>query len=171
MEKLDQNEVRRIVIHALVIVVLAAIIGLIYNALSTSGFPLFSRTPSVSPMEQAAAMGIGTITLKEAKALFDQGEALFIDARPEAAYVERHIVGALSLPYDAFEERYPEVAVQLPVDLQLITYCDGVACEESAELALLLAQLGHINVVIFLGGWPEWKNAGYPVTSHAGGRP
>lgn len=167
MWKLDPKEV----IHALLIVVLAAAVGLIHNALSADGLPLFSRTPRVAPIEQAAAMEIRTTTLTEAKALFDRGEAIFIDARPAEAYAEGHIVGAVSLPYDTFEECYPEVADQLPVDLLLITYCDGTTCAKSAELALLLNQIGYSHLSVFFGGWTEWKNAGYPVFPPTEGKP
>ena len=167
----NRNEVKGVVVHALLILVLAAGIGLIYNALSVEGLPLFSRAPGVSPMEQAAAMGIGTISLKEAKAFFDRGAAAFIDIRPEAAYAEGHIAGAVSLPYNTFKERYPKLADQLPVDLQLITYCDGRDLRRRRRPAISLFQLGHTNVVIFFGGWPEWENAGYPVSSHTGGEP
>ena len=44
-----------------------------------------------------------------------------------------------------------------------ITYCNGEDCSLSLDLAdYLYNEKLFDNMLIFEGGWPEWKDAGYP---------
>jgi len=54
----------------------------------------------------------------EAKTRFDRAEAAFVDVRPQEAYAQSHIPGALSLPLGKMPHRYRE----LPRDRLLILY-------------------------------------------------
>src|SRR4051812_45787551 len=59
------------------------------------------------------------ITLDEAKAAFDSGNALFVDARGDMAFNQEHIKGAISIPNGGGEDRYS----QLPKGKKIIVYC------------------------------------------------
>ncbi|MBI5840627.1 MAG: rhodanese-like domain-containing protein [Chloroflexi bacterium] len=59
------------------------------------------------------------VSLEEAKAAFDSGAAIFVDARSAASYAESHIPGALSIPVAELESRLNE----LDPDQWIITYC------------------------------------------------
>src|SRR6266508_444933 len=59
------------------------------------------------------------VELEKAKAAFDSGDAIFVDARNAAAYAKRHIPGALSIPVAELESRMDE----LNKKQWIITYC------------------------------------------------
>ncbi|CAN5239823.1 hypothetical protein BH20ACI1_BH20ACI1_02390 [soil metagenome] len=59
------------------------------------------------------------ISLEDAKKDFDNGKAIFVDTRAEAAFNVEHIKGAINIPAEAFKTRYTEV----PKDKKIIAYC------------------------------------------------
>jgi hypothetical protein len=59
------------------------------------------------------------VSLADAKAAFDLGNAIFVDVRGEPYYSQGHIPGALSIDGDELEERLNE----LEPDAWIITYC------------------------------------------------
>ena len=61
------------------------------------------------------------VTVEEAKAAFDSGEAIIVDVRSQAAYEASHVDGALSIPLNEFETNIG--GIDLPKDRQIITYC------------------------------------------------
>jgi hypothetical protein len=62
---------------------------------------------------------IERVALTEAKAAYDQREAVFVDVRGEQYYQQNHITGALSLP----EEQLPDRLGELDTQAWIITYC------------------------------------------------
>lgn len=101
------------------------------------------------------------ITAEQAYKLYNAG-VVFLDARIEADYNFGHIKGAVSLPYNRIDEYISRIS-NLPKNSTLITYCDGVGCDASIELAKKLVELGYTNVKIFYSGWNDWKDNNYPV--------
>jgi 3-mercaptopyruvate sulfurtransferase SseA len=59
------------------------------------------------------------ITLEEAKKLFDAGKAFIVDARPEEAYKQEHIKGAVNITSSTLDARLKD----LPKDKTIIVYC------------------------------------------------
>lgn len=59
------------------------------------------------------------VELADAKKLFDDGEAFFIDTRSASSYATEHIKGAVNIPVDALEQRLKEV----PKGKTVIAYC------------------------------------------------
>ena len=59
------------------------------------------------------------ITLDDAKAAFDQGNAVFVDSRGDVAFNQEHIKGAISIPAGGGDERFS----QLPKGKKIIVYC------------------------------------------------
>jgi len=105
------------------------------------------------------------IQLPAVKRFFDADGALIIDAREPDEFAEGRIRGSINLPYDQ--------AVTDPVLLEsldtggrpLIVYCGGGTCELSLNLAYSLVEAGHTRVCVFMGGYPEWVDAGYPIAT------
>jgi hypothetical protein len=62
---------------------------------------------------------IQRVSLEDAKAAFDNDEALFLDVRGLASYEQSHIQGALSIPLMDLELRMDE----LDPKQWIITYC------------------------------------------------
>ena len=61
------------------------------------------------------------VSVEDAKAAFDSGEAIIVDVRSQAAYEASHVAGALSIPLNEFEMN--SASVDLPKDQWIITYC------------------------------------------------
>lgn len=97
------------------------------------------------------------------KRLFDAGAIVFVDAREPDEYAEGHIPGAISMPYDEVSGE-PERLENLQAEGKAIAvYCGGGACELSLNLAWDLIYAGQKKVLVYMGGFPEWVAAGYPV--------
>jgi rhodanese-related sulfurtransferase len=112
------------------------------------------------------------IALPALKRFYDANACVVIDARESQEYADGHIAGALSLPYnDALAE--PERLQKLGENGRpIVVYCGGGACELSMDLARFMLGNGRKRVLVYEGGWPEWRAAGFPVASGAaaGGR-
>jgi 3-mercaptopyruvate sulfurtransferase SseA len=152
---------RRTFARAAILVGVSALMGLIHNyVFSFEGIRL-----NESPLQRVSDLEAARfIQLEEAKEKWNQ-KALFLDARAEEFYTyEGHIQGAISLPYVDFERAYREVRGELfAKDQEIVVYCSGFGCEESAELAKLLVDRGVAGVLVYEGGWPEWLESGLPV--------
>ena len=59
------------------------------------------------------------ISLGDAKAAYDTGQAIFVDVREEQFYAQEHIAGALSIP----EETLPDRMNDFEKSSWIITYC------------------------------------------------
>jgi predicted sulfurtransferase len=59
------------------------------------------------------------ISIADAKAAFDSGEAVFIDSRSKNAYETEHIKGAINIMVKDMEAQYKN----LPKDKKIIVYC------------------------------------------------
>jgi rhodanese-related sulfurtransferase len=107
------------------------------------------------------------IQLDAVKQLFDGGAVLLVDAREPDEYAAGHIPGALSLPFDEVTSE-PERLEKLDSGGRaIVTYCGGGDCELSLSLAWELIYAGQTKVTVYMGGFPEWVEAGYPVDSGA----
>tara|TARA_B100000315_G_C14263918_1_gene445488 strand:- start:154 stop:636 length:483 start_codon:yes stop_codon:yes gene_type:complete len=102
------------------------------------------------------------VNLEFSKYHFDAGSAIFIDARDPEDFKSGHIQNAINIPYDYYED-YEDVIDGLD-DLSIyIIYCSGDECSLSIDLADYLYNEKLIDkLLIFEGGWPEWRDAGYP---------
>ena len=70
------------------------------------------------PKKYANSDEVPRITLDEAKAAFDKGTAIFIDARAAEAYKDGHIKGAISVPIGSTDD-----FSTLPKGKTIIVYC------------------------------------------------
>ena len=102
------------------------------------------------------------MNLSRAKQFFDKKAAMFIDARDPDEYAAGRIPGAVNLPSEAITD--PERLENLDSrGRPVIVYCGGGTCEVSTNLAFALMQAGKKEVLVFMGGYPEWEAAGFPV--------
>lgn len=102
------------------------------------------------------------IEADRAKAMFDQGGHLFIDARPVGEYSDGHIPGAINITPDTFDSFYPELAARASQE-PLVFYCVGPECPEALELAEIAVQSGIAPVYLFADGWQEWCRQDWPM--------
>lgn len=103
------------------------------------------------------------IELGALKQYYDAEAAIIIDARDPEDYEEAHISGAMNIPYDVALSD-PEGLERLDTaGMPIITYCGGGTCEVSLTVAEELVMAGHPRVAVYIGGFSEWEEAGYPV--------
>jgi rhodanese-related sulfurtransferase len=105
------------------------------------------------------------ISLATTYNLFQQGKALFIDARPAREYAERHIPRALNLPPEELEKSGAKRVAGIAKDRKIVVYCSSVNCDLALDATEKLESLGFTRIVIFWDGFFAWNRAGYPVTS------
>lgn len=147
------------------IVLVAALTGLVWNhrilrdvAADKAIGPATQQT--TAPTAAAAPLPLG---LQQAKELYDRKEATFVDARDRGAYAAGHIKGARSLPLGEFDAGIAGFKSAAKPDATLVVYCNGFDCHDSNDLAGRLIKAGYTSVYVFLGGFPEWKDAEYAV--------
>jgi 3-mercaptopyruvate sulfurtransferase SseA len=87
---------------------LAVFVGLSGEDLS----PAATTTPPLSSQD------VPRISLEDAKAAFDSGEATFVDVRDADSYNYAHISGAINIPISELESRMDEI----PMDNLIILY-------------------------------------------------
>ncbi len=80
-----------------------------------------------------------------------------------AEYAKSHVKGAICLPPDDVEERFPVVEVLIPSDSRIILYCYGPECDMAERVGTFLAQLGYKNMMIMSSGFSAWEKAKFPV--------
>ena len=112
----------------------------------------FKMTPATTPMAVIHAE------------LARGARMAFLDARAPSDYMDRHIAGAVSVPFYA---PGPYLA-KLPKNSWLVCYC---ACPhaESGSLAAKLVEAGFKKVTVLDEGLGAWANKQYPI--HTGEKP
>jgi rhodanese-related sulfurtransferase len=114
---------------------------------------------------------VTAVTADEAKAIFEGGEAIFIDLR-EAGERERNgvIPGAVHVPRGLLEWALDQDTTQsveaFETGQQVVLFCShGLRSAMSAQLA---QEMGAKNVVHLKDGFNAWKSAGGPFEAITG---
>ena len=103
------------------------------------------------------------INTKAAYYLFQNKKTIFIDAREENEYQAGHILGAINIPYDYYDDFQVVIDELDPTSVYTI-YCSGGECSLSIDLAdYLFYELAFENILIYEDGFPDWKKEGYPI--------
>ena len=89
----------------------------------------------------------------------DKTGFVLLDARSWAAYREKHVVGAISMPHSSIDRTRLE---PYPADTLFVVYCWGPGCNGSSKAALKLARLGY-RVKEMIGGIEYWEREGLPL--------
>ncbi len=159
-----KNNFRNLILEMSVIVLAASVIGVIWNHKMLygvwSGKALSAPASTASTDSVALPIPAG---IAQAKFLFDNKQAVFVDARDETAFSQSRIKGAVSLPVGKFEEELGKFKNKVPLSDTLVVYCNGYGCNDSMIVGKKLLSNGYRQVLIFEGGYPEWKDAGYPL--------
>lgn len=112
----------------------------------------------------AVPPGIELVSLESAKQMYDEGSAIFVDARPYAEFVEGHIRGSMHCAVKYFGGATPAKVRQYLPGNAVIVYCHGQTCTDSFDVAVRLKALNlKIGPIYVLReGLPAWIKAGYP---------
>ena len=99
------------------------------------------------------------ITLAEAKAAYDSGNALIIDTRNDSAYQMEHIKGSINIPTGTLDANIDK----LSKTKKMIVYCSCATEHTSAMLVSELQKRGYKNSFALVGGTKAWNDAGFPM--------
>jgi len=80
----------------------------------------------------------------------------------EPYYKSGHVQGAVNIPPDNVEIVLNSIEGLLERASSVIVYCNGYLCGSSKTLADLIGKKYNPNVLIYSGGWPEWKSRRLP---------
>lgn len=142
------------------------LLSLFYNIFSADGIPFIRHPLKVELVsminEDGSSETLKGIDLTTTLDVFNNNNALFIDARDQWEFSEGHIMGAINIPEFSFsvENKFIET---LNKERLIIIYCDGDDCDTSKRLANELTKLGFTNCYVFLGGYSTWQEAMLPV--------
>ncbi len=106
--------------------------------------------------------GILLYRLAEAEALWHNPSTRFVDTRTPYAYACGHIAGALKLPENEFDQRFPSLRPQLEKATTIIVYCDSQECAHALRVAIRLREAGLGQTQIYPAGWNEWTERKLP---------
>ena len=163
---LDYSDLKQILLEAIIIVCFGMLIGLSFNyQLVMNAFAGKVVTAPVSADAESTDLFPVPVSLAEMQAVMQQ--AVLVDARIEELYADGHLPNALSLPLAEIGNRFELFKTKFPPNRSIIIYCSGYGCSDSFDLGLLLTKDGYHDVMVYEGGFPEWRDAGLPVVKGA----
>ena len=88
---------------------------------------------------------------------------VIVDARAREDYIEAHIPDAVSLPVGEIYALIGDFIKSVSTNKVIITYCAGIECQDSHEIAEILKDAGYENVHVYAQGMPDWLDNNKPV--------
>lgn len=102
----------------------------------------------------------------------NMGKVTIVDARKKGEFVEKHIPGAISVPYgdksdkkldfDPSVDKWKMSKYPSDKSTPIVIYCNGQKCWKSLKSAIRLIKAGYTNVHWLRDGFPGWTDKGYP---------
>ncbi|MFN0011439.1 MAG: rhodanese-like domain-containing protein [Phycisphaerales bacterium] len=132
-----------------------------------------AESGTLTPRLPSGLVGVSFIDLPRAFGLFERGkangDAAFIDARPEPEFAASRVPLAFHMPLDAFfGGKVPADLEMIPKSSAIVVYCGGGDCDASIRVAERLRDFGYAEIYIFEAGFPAWVEAGKPVEGGGG---
>jgi len=103
--------------------------------------------------------GLEPVPPKELLRRMRRGEVTVLDVRPSQEFASGHIKGARSIPIGELAKRLREIDRSKDV----VAYCRGPYCVFADDAVRLLRRKGFAAERL-TDGFPEWRDAGLPVT-------
>jgi len=132
----------------------------------------YKKVAELGTFTPTSLPGATVVNLDDVKRLMAQGVHV-IDTRVEKEYKQKHILGAISLPYG--EKSLKDVAYDSKLDDfsglktlrnqdPVIFHCNGPECWKSYKASRAAIASGFSKVYWYRGGMPDWEAAGQPVS-------
>ena len=148
-------DLKRSARESFVLTAVAVCFALIYNYFSATGIPLLYYPVTIPDQDNISAAA--------AYHLFQNGRAVFIDARPPEEIDGLVIPGSYNVPISWSMDRIAEYMNRFKPDQTLVIYCSEPECHFSVRLAGMLKYFKFSNVLVFRGGIKEWSENGFPL--------
>ena len=154
-------------LNEIIIIIVLSILFSILRYLLIDEFELIKKKRVVESVDVYDMPDLLTeprqIDTKAAYHLFVNKKTIFIDARDEKDYNSGHILGAINIPYDYYDDFQDVIDDLDPTSIYTI-YCSGGECSLSIDLAdYFFYELAFENILIYEDGYPDWKKEGYPI--------
>ncbi len=135
MKKLTQLFTRAIIIALTLVAV-----GVLANVAADDPVPW-----AYVPPKEIALNGVKISLIDEIEAVRFLGDpkTVFVDSRDFKDYARSHVKGAVCLPPDGVEQRFPTVEPLIPIESRIILYCHGPECDMAEKVAAFLSQMGY----------------------------
>jgi rhodanese-related sulfurtransferase len=145
----------RAVKESIIILVAVLAVSLIVNFTRDEGIPLIADAEAFRVQTDADFM-----IAEDARVYFDEGTAIFLDARENRFFVKEHIEGAMNLP--STEANVDSLAYMVPADPALICYSSSATERQAGVIADRLLEIGFTRVYVLHGGLESWKALDLP---------
>ncbi len=96
------------------------------------------------------------IDVKTAMKLYEDKQAVFIDARPAHEFAPQHITGAFNLPPNFFLEEQKALFEKNPKGKTVVLYGGAKSYHLLTQLARILDFQGYTNIRLLAGGIESW---------------
>lgn len=129
---------------------------------------IYQRVAELGTFTPTSLPGAEVVTAADVKRLQAEG-AVVVDTRNEKEFQQKHIPGAVHLPYlekslkdVAYDPRLDDFAGLAKLDKRkpTIFQCNGAECWKSYKASRAALAAGFDKVYWFRGGLPEWEKAG-----------
>ena len=145
---------------------------LLLVALAATGLSWFLRSDSLplraDPVAYELELAAPLVGIKEALALFEEGDFLFIDTRPRAQGEFQTIPGAFFIREESFDDDLLEYFDFMTTEDTFILFGDGDLFSVS-NLAARMQGRDYTNLFILKGGLTAWEKAGGEISRRSGG--
>jgi rhodanese-related sulfurtransferase len=134
---------------------------------------LYKKIAELGTFTPTSWPGVKVVASEDVKNLMAQG-AVVVDTRTEKEFQQRHIPGAVLVPYVekslkdvVFDEKLDEFAGLKTLDSKkpTIFHCNGAECWKSYKASRAALAAGFAQVYWYRGGMPDWEAAGLKVAS------
>lgn len=145
----------RAVKESIIILIAVLAVALIVN---------FTRDEGITLIADAEAFRVQTdaefMIAEDARVHFEEGTAIFVDARENRFFAGEHIEGAMNLPATA--SNVDSLAFMVPADPVLICYSSAATERQAGVIADKLLEIGFKRVYVLHGGLDSWKGLDLP---------
>jgi len=148
-------------LEMLFLFLLAACLAYGSNLLRPEPLPLWADYFQTK-IAETRAKGLGTVSIDDAKRLYDVKGFLFIDARGPDEFAAGHLPGARNIPFEMVYSGLDSVLDYIPKGQALVIYCSDAACPKSRDLGEQLKFLGYSGILIMNEGYDAWAAKGLP---------
>jgi len=131
----------------------SVLLAITFNFSNPYGIPLVPERPEA----------VASISASAAMEDYRLGQTLFVDARPNNFYRERHIQGAVNMPMAIFDIVYLMSFSEEEKDKKIVVYGNTISRPYDLEIADKLLLRGYTDVKVLDGGLAAWEANGYPV--------
>jgi len=109
-----------------------------------------------------ASEKINILDEKTVVELWQNEQALFVNALPPEMFKQERIPGSVNIPANNPVTFYEKLG-EINKDKKIVTYCAHGKCKASEATALFLLSKGFSDVNEYKGGIKGWKSGNYPV--------